>query len=228
MGRQREFVFRTWGGKRKGAGRKSSSERRRVPHLRRCDFKSEHPLHVTLRVRDEVGRLRVRGVLGAVADALRLVSSRADLRIVHTSIQNNHLHIYCEATSREALARGMQSFKTSVGRRINRALGRSGPVFADRYHYEVVTTPRQARAVLCYVMNNWRKHHADRGCRDHVDPFATGMYFRGWRERDIPTALVIPPGVIVLPYREPRTWLLREGWKKHGPIGLFEVPGAKH
>jgi len=225
MRRQRELVFRTWGGKRKGAGRKRSGERSRVPHLRRCEFSKDHPLHVTLRVLDEVGRLRVRAVLGAVAEALRLVADREDLRIIHTSIQNNHLHLYCEATSREGLAEGMRSFKTSVSRRINRALGRSGRVFADRYHYEVVKTPKQARAVLCYVMNNWRKHHADRGCRDRVDPFATGMWFRGWKETDIPKQLVIPPGVIVLPYREPRTWLLREGWKKHPPISLFERPG---
>jgi REP element-mobilizing transposase RayT len=182
---------------------------------------------VTLRVLDEVGRLRVRGVLAAVAEALRVVGEREDLRIVHTSIQNNHLHLYCESPSREALANGMRAFKTSVGRRINAVMGRSGPVFADRYHYEVVKTPKQARAVLCYVMNNWRKHKADLGRPDRVDPFATGMWFRGWKETDIPKQLVIPPGVIVLPYREPRTWLLREGWKKHPPISLFEVPGPR-
>jgi REP element-mobilizing transposase RayT len=227
MGRQRELVFRTWGGKRKGAGRKRKGDRRRVPHLRRCEFRADQPLHVTLRVLDEVGRLRIKGVLGAVAEALRVVGQREDLRIVHTSIQNNHLHLYCEATSRHGRARGMQAFKTSVGKRINTVLGRSGRVFADRYHYEVVTSPKQARAVLCYVMNNWRKHHADRGCRDRVDPYATGMWFRGWKERDIPTTLVIPPGVIVLPHREPRTWLLREGIKKCPPISLFEVPGPR-
>ena len=47
------------------------------------------------------------------------------------------------------------------------------------------------------------------------------------KERDIPRTIVVPDGVIVLPHREPRTWLLREGWKKHPPIGLFEVPGPK-
>src|SRR5690349_9289268 len=170
MGRQRELVFRTWGGKRKGAGRKRSGERRRVPHLRRCEFRADQPLHVTLRVRDDVGRLRVKGVLAAVAEALRVVGEREDLRIVHTSIQNNHLHLYCESPSRVALANGMRAFKTSVGRRINAVMRRSGPVFADRYHYEVVKTPKQARAVLCYVMNNWRKHKADLGWPDRVDP----------------------------------------------------------
>jgi REP element-mobilizing transposase RayT len=183
---------------------------------------------VTLRVLDSVGRLRVRGVLGAVAEALRVVGQRDDLRIVHTSIQNNHLHLYCEATSRHGLAEGMRAFKTSVARRINRVMGRKGHVFADRYHVEVIKSPKHARATLCYVMNNWRKHGADRNCRDRVDPFATGMWFRGWKERDIPDKLVIPEGVIVLPYREPRTWLLREGWKKCPPIGLFETPGPRH
>jgi REP element-mobilizing transposase RayT len=220
--RQIGFVFPQRGGKRKGAGRKRRGPRANVRHGRRADFKAAHPLHVTLRMADDVGRLRVRAVLRAVAEALRVVGNREDFRIVHTSIQDNHLHLTCEAESRQALGKGMQAFKTSAARRINRVFGRKGRVFAGRYHVEVATSPTQTRNMLCYVLNNWRKHNADRNDRSRVDPFSTGMYFRGWAER---ATFVIPPGVDVLPYREPRTWFLREGYKKcHRPISLFDIP----
>jgi REP element-mobilizing transposase RayT len=183
---------------------------------------------VTLRVLDEVGRLRRRDAFGVVRKAMQVVAGREDFRVVHLSIQGNHIHVVCEAKSRDALARGMTAFKTSVARRLNRSRRRSGRVFADRYHVEVLTSPRQVRNAIAYCLNNWRKHREDRGASYRVDPFSTGIFFRGWKETDIPKLLVIPPGVEVLPYREPRTWLMREGWKRsRRPISLYEVPGPR-
>jgi REP element-mobilizing transposase RayT len=225
---QTEIVFKKWGGRRRGSGPKRRGPRSSVPHLRREDFSDKHPLHVTLRVLDEVGRLRRREAFHAVRKAMLVVTPREDFRIVHLSIQGNHIHVICEASSREALTSGMTAFKTSVGRRINRAFGRCGRVFADRYHVEVLSSPAQVRNALAYVMNNWRKHGEDRGACYRVDPFSTGIFFRGWKETDIPKVLVIPSGADVLPYREPRTWLLAEGWKRaRRPISLYEVPGAR-
>jgi putative transposase len=220
---QQDLVFHRRGGKRRGAGRKPIGPRRRVPHRRREAFSAHQPLHVTMRILDEVGRLRIRKVLRAIAQAMAVVAGRTDFRMVHCSIQDNHLHAMCEANSREALSSGIAAFKTSAGRRINRHLDRGGTVFADRYHVEIVRTPTQARAALCYVMNNWRKHGADRGSQAWVDPFSTGMHFRGWRETP---QIAIPPDAELLPYTPPKTWLLREGWKKCRPISLFERPGS--
>jgi putative transposase len=222
---QTELVFKKWGGSRR-AGRPRRGPRRSVPHLRREDFSARHPLHVTLRVLDDVGRLRRRDAFHAVRKAMLAVASREDFRIVHLSIQGNHLHVVCEAASREALTSGMTAFKTSAARRINTAFGRCGQVFSDRYHVEVLKTPRQVRNALAYVMNNWRKHGEDRGACYRVDPYSTGVHFRGWKETDIPKVLVIPPGVELLPYREPLSWLLAEGWRRSNrPISLYEVPG---
>jgi REP element-mobilizing transposase RayT len=181
---------------------------------------------VTLRVLDDVGRLRRRDAFHAVRKAMLVTATREDFRIVHLSIQGNHIHVICEAASREALTSAMTAFKTSAGRRLNSAVGRTGQVFADRYHVEVLSTPRQVRNAIAYVLNNWRRHGEDRGASYRVDPYSTGIYFRGWKETDIPKVLVIPPTAEVLPYREPRTWLLGHGWKRaNRPISLYEVPG---
>jgi putative transposase len=125
---QTEIVFKKWGGSRRGAGRPRRAPRRQVPHIRREDFSASHPLHVTLRVLDQVGRLRRRDAFHSVRKAMLVVATREDFRIVHLSIQGNHLHVVCEAANREALTSGMTAFKTSAARRINRALGRSGQV----------------------------------------------------------------------------------------------------
>ena len=189
---------------------------------------ARHPVHVTLRFIDGLPTMRRRDAFRAIRAAMLVVLPRQDFRLVHLSIQSNHLHILCEAAGTTALSRGMQAFKISATRKLNKVLGRTGTVFADRYHEEIITTPTQMRAALCYVMNNWRRHGEDRGTTVRVDPFATGMHFRGWKERDIPPVLVIPDGVEILPSSTPQTWLLNEGWQRGGPpIGLFERPGPR-
>ncbi|HEU4730025.1 MAG TPA: transposase, partial [Kofleriaceae bacterium] len=93
---------------------------------------------------------------------------RERFRIVHVSIQRNHVHMLVEAEHKTALARGMQGFQISAARHINTALGdrvrrRRGQVFADRYHLEVISSPTRARHAIAYVLGNWRKHREDRG-----------------------------------------------------------------
>jgi putative transposase len=171
--RQVELRSSRRGGKRRGAGRKRRSVRRRVPHRRRPVLSRHNPLHVTLRVLDGVGRLRCRKGFGVVRAVMLLVArTRTGFRIIDLSIQGNHLHLVCEADDKEALRAGIAAFKISFARRLNRAFERRGAVFADRYHTEVLTCPRQVRNAVSYVLNNWRKHHEDRHAPTRVDPFS--------------------------------------------------------
>jgi hypothetical protein len=58
-------------------------------------------------------------------------------------------------------------------------------VFPDRYHAEVITSPRQARHALSYVINNFRKHEEDRRApmsEWQVDWFSSAAMFSGWAE----------------------------------------------
>ena len=86
---------------------------------------------------------------------------RDDFRIVHVSIQHNHLHLLVEAADQEALSRAMQSFAINAARAINRSMGSHGKVFAYRYHATQIRTPYHARHALAYVLNNWRRHRED-------------------------------------------------------------------
>jgi REP element-mobilizing transposase RayT len=225
MARQQVFEFKTHGGKRKGAGRKPKGTKAGVAHRLR-DFVPGKPMHITLRVVADMPRLRRRHMWKAVQYAMAVVVARPDFRICHMSIQGNHIHLIVEADSRQALARGMQGFQISCAKQMNARLERTGKVFADRYHAEVLTNPTQVRNALRYVLNNWRRHREDGG-RVRLDPFATGLQFGGWIDDDSPV-LWMKPGMELLPTSYPTTWLLTTGWKRGGGlISPWERPGPE-
>ncbi len=216
---------KTHGGARAGAGRKKTGRCLDAPHRARPDVSRHHPLHVVLRTRNDVPRLRRGPTYRAIDRALRHTLGEHAFRVVHTSIQRNHLHFLIEADDKAALSHGMRSLTICAALAINAVCGRRGKVFAYRYNAKPITSPRQMRNALSYVLNNWRRH-----CEDErsaaartatLDPYSTAIHFRGWREG----VFAAPAGFEPLPSAAPETWLLRVGWERHGPIGAFEVPG---
>ena len=225
------------GGKRKGAGRKPKGKRAGSPHEERPTIKPYHALHVVMRVADAVGSLRRRSMYKAVRDASIVAAVRERFRIVHLSIQRTHIHMLAEAENKQALARGLQGFQISVARNINTMLGpdkyrrRRGRVFEDRYHLEVIKTPRQVRHALSYILNNLRKHREDQTGLPStwlVDPFSSGISFPDWQEMEGREVMwPIREGYDPIVVRRPKSWLLREGWKAHGTISARAVPSKR-
>src|SRR4051812_24227710 len=176
------------GGKRRGAGRKPSGVRAGSRHRARPTVKPQHALHIVMRVVPAVGNMRRRQLYKAMRDATITAALRERFRIVHLSLQRNHVHMLVEANNKQALARGMAGFQISAARHINTVLAvgarrRRGSVFADRYHVEVITSPTRARRALSYVLNNWRKHREDQqglAATWLVDPFSSGISFPDW------------------------------------------------
>ena len=110
----------TWGGKRKGAGRKRLG-RARVAHVARPPHVARHPVHVTLRVASDIVSLRRRSLFPSVRDAIA-AASRADFRVIHFSVQTDHLHFLVEADDPAAFTRGVRGLVIRTARAINRAL----------------------------------------------------------------------------------------------------------
>ncbi|MCE2392790.1 MAG: transposase [Proteobacteria bacterium] len=152
------------GGPRPGAGR-PPGPRPRVHHVRRPEFSPRHPAHVSLRLRSGLPSLRRRRFLRQLQPSLRRLREREDFRLVHYSVQRDHLHLIVEADSRWAFGRGMRALGQRVAHAVNRACRRRGPVLDGRYHLRVLSTPRQVRNALAYVLLNARKHGWGRGRR---------------------------------------------------------------
>jgi hypothetical protein len=153
----------------------------------------------------------LRGVrsFGVVRAALAAGSARGAFRLIHFTVQSNHLHLIVEAKDRPALSRGAQGLCVRIAKAVNRLWRRCGPVFADRYHEHVLRTPREVRHALAHVLNNARRHGARFG---GVDPCSSGSWFDGWRGRALDE-----PGT---GWQSARTWLLSVGWRRHGLIPL--------
>jgi REP element-mobilizing transposase RayT len=227
---QAEFQFRTWGGARRGAGRKRRG-RGRVPHRRREAFKARWPVHITLRCVRGVGRLRKFKIYQRLREAMAGASARLDFSICHFSVQGDHLHLICEAHNLNALTNGMRSLKNRITKKLNPLLSRSGSAFDDRYHMRVLRSPTTVRNAIGYVLCNGRKHGehlAATGTRDAawlarwIDPFSSVYYFDGWLGKPDGRLGRPPPGPP--PVAEPQTWLLSAGWRQVGLISPSHTP----
>jgi REP element-mobilizing transposase RayT len=200
---QVQMVFRTHGGKRAGAGRKPKGQRAGASHAARPEHDRRHPVHVTLRVVGSASGLRRKDMYLAVREATIVTARREDFRIVHLSIQRDHLHLIVEADSKAALSNGMRGFSISAARQINKAITerggdrRTGRVIAARFHARPLTSPRAVRNAIAYALGNWRHHGEDRAPFARtwkVDPFSSGAVFSGWKElEDSPVLWPLPP-----------------------------------
>src|SRR5262245_15370896 len=119
------------GGWRPGAGR----PRGRTVASRevRANFAARFPLHVTWRIAEGVPSLRKERVLDAIRKVFEKHASGDDFRVVEFNVLGNHMHLVVEATGREALRRRLQGLAVRLARAINKALGRKGKLFAERY-----------------------------------------------------------------------------------------------
>jgi len=205
-----ELPFPGRGGRRIGAGRKRLADRPRVPHRARERHAARHPLLVTIRLRDGLPSLRRKREFALIRARIDVANLHFGLRIVHYSVQSNHMHLIVEAPGQRALARGMKGVLVRIARTLNHAWDRRGSVFDDHYHARALKTPREVRNALVYVMQNAHKHGVQ---LVGLDPFSSASSFDGWKA-----------GGQTANSTRARTWLLSAGWRKHGLIAMAERP----
>ena len=212
------------GGWRPGAGRKK--QKGTISHLTRPAFASRFPQHVTMRLGAKTPAIASEWLMKRVIRPCIALCEKPFFRVVEFNVLSNHVHLICEADDAMTLARGVQGLAIRLARRLNTALKRRGKFFGPRYHAVALRTPTQVRNTLRYVLLN-RKHHAAASKRffaGWVDPYSSGVWFRDWqapvRSNDVISHLVNSDA----PTRPPRTWLLRIGWRRAGPISYDDRP----
>ncbi len=209
----------THGGARAGSGPKPKRERAGVSHHGRPEVGRQTPVHATLRVLPHVWNLRSARSLAVIERGLTGARAWRELRVVHFSVEGNHLHFIVEADENRALSEGMQGLAVRLAKGLNRMMGRHGKVFADRFHAHVLATPAEVRNALAYVLLNHRSHMNRLGAPapSRLDRFSSAATLDGWR------AIHPEPPRVTSP---PATWLLRSGWKRRGLLSPAETPGV--
>lgn len=166
-----------------------------------------------------VWNLRTQRGFACVARALAGERARGELRIVHYSVQGNHLHMIVETADRGTLARRMQGFGVRLARAVNVMMHRRrGRVLGDRYHARVLATPREVHRAVRYVLQNHAKHAATwapaaassgRTAREDAgDRFSSAV------TRSVALAPRAGPIANVDLVSSARSWLLRRGWQR--------------
>ena len=201
------------GGERKGAGRPANKNNPKLPHIARPFHDKNHPVHITMRIQRGVRSLRRYDLCKAVFKSFRRLADKGPrtgtFRVVHFSVQPNHLHLIVEAGSKRSLGRGLMGLGSSIARRVNNKLGRRGRLFAERYHARPLATPLEVRRCVVYVLQN-AQHHAEdlpdleTMAINGLDPCSSGPWADVWA-RPPPTPNKPPP------VSRPESWLLRRG-----------------
>jgi len=228
MNEQLSFRFKTHGGRRNGAGR--PRRLRRVPHRPRPTHRKSYPLHVTLRA-DSLPPFREQALFRVIREALRMASRSPAVgeafRVLHFSVQTDHIHLIVEAHNSSVRSRGMQGLAIRVARAVNRLLRIRGNVWRERYHAHTLRTPREVRNAIVYVLMNAKKH---RRPVIGLDRFSSARWFDGilghTRAEEENTCVASPrtredENTCVA---SPRTWLAGVGWRRYGLIHPHEAP----
>ena len=228
MRRERQLRLRLaevpgWGGRREGAGRRLVAARPSPAHRPRARHHRRWPVHVTWRAREAIPSLRSARVFPFVHRSLA-ASHKDAFRVVHFSVQTDHVHLIVEGDEANALVRGLQGLAVRCAKAVNRAVRRCGSVWASRYHSRALRTPTEARRGLVYVLLNFRKHLR---ARPGVDPRSSGPWFGGWRRSGV--VAVERDGDATRygasPVAAPNTWLAAVGWRRAGgTITIEEHP----
>ncbi len=158
-----------------------------------------------MRLNKGLPSLRRKNAYRVLTRAFAAGGERFGFRLIHFSIQSNHLHLLAEAENRRALARGMQGLSIRIARGLNRLWRRTAKVLADRYHDHILRTPTEVRNAIRYVLHNVQRH----GIRfvGGFDPFTSA----GGQTIRMPLS---------------RSWLLTPGLAARASTGLVPVPGG--
>jgi hypothetical protein len=134
-------------------------------------LKSRFPVLVTWRMKEGVWGLRTRRCFTALARAFWGGANRFGFRLIHYSVQGNHMHLLVEAKDERVLSRGMCGLGVRIAKGLNRVMGRQGKVLGERYHARILKTPTEVENARDYLSRNARKHYGYR----FADPYASAM-----------------------------------------------------
>jgi hypothetical protein len=111
------------------------------------------------------------------------------LRVIHFTLEYDHVHLLIEAENNLILGKGMQAFGVTFSKALNRMRKIKGTVYKHRYHFRKIVGARQLKNVLNYIFNNGLKHQT---AKSLINPFNSikaekkfKLFFKGALELDI-------------------------------------------
>jgi len=218
----------TWGGARKGAGRKPGP-RPAGPHRARPRHLSTQPVLVTLRAeREPLADERAFAALRlAILRSGRRTPER--FRVVHFAVQGDEVKLIVEASNAGELSAALRSVTIRIARYVNDAVGRKGPFWIGRWRGRALRSARDVREALVSVLANVTP--SSPAARSDFNSRSSAEWFDGWKGYT-PARVASEPSedevgwdeLTACPVLPPRTRLLRTDWRELGLIAKTETP----
>jgi putative transposase len=201
------------------------------PHIAREAHHRDHPVHVTMRRVPMGPSFRAQRVCAAIRRVIA-GAKRNGVRVLHYSVQENHLHLMVEGRDSADLSNQMRTLFSRIAFAVNAMARRHGRLFRDRHHRHELTTPSEVRNALVYILFNDRKHRAVlvNGAQPppSLDPCSSAWWFDAWAPSDCPPERNLRDGPEA-PTSKPLTWLASWGWHRGNETKLLrfsETPQA--
>jgi REP element-mobilizing transposase RayT len=146
----------------KGAGRPKvltmKEREKRIYHRSRPNIPSKMPVHVTVKTNQkDIGSIRSKILYKEIRQAMKR-ARYGGIRIIHFSVQKDHIHMIIEAASSILLGRAMRAMSISLSKRFTEVLGESVKALQNRYHLRLLKSFNQIKNAIFYVLNNGKKH----------------------------------------------------------------------
>ena len=126
---------------------------------------------------------------------LRQLKARG-VRVIHYSIQHDHLHLMVEGHDAKELSRNLQLLFSRIALAVNRLAGHRGSRSRSAPSPRLEGLPTETRRALVYTFFNERKHAAADGwfnvsALEWLDPHSSAPWFDGWHPDARP-----PPNIV--------------------------------
>jgi REP element-mobilizing transposase RayT len=128
-----------------------------IAHRKRPILSKASSLHLTIKLKRIKAEMKNKAVLTLLKRAI-LNARKKGLRIIHFTLEYDHVHLLVEAANNHVLGRGMQSFGVTLSKAINRLRNINGEVYKHRYHFRKINSSRELRIVMNYIFSNGVKH----------------------------------------------------------------------
>lgn len=155
------------GGRRPGSGRKRLRSKG-VAHRNREQVSVRTPMHINFKYRKQIKNKKCLFLLKKA-----IINARSHgLRVIHFSLQSNHVHLIVESDNNEILSRGMRSLTVTFAKGL-----KAGRVQLERYHLHVLRSLKETRNAVHYVLFNQQKH--EKGTYSKVDHYSSLLSLKG-------------------------------------------------
>ena len=126
-----------------------------IRHCRRAEINRPRPLHLTIKLNK--AQIQNKTILKHLKYAISRGRLQG-LRIIHFSLEHDHVHLYAESDSNVILTKSMKALGVSFAKRLNNFFKSRGQVYKTRFHLRILRSASEVKNVINYILKNGIKH----------------------------------------------------------------------